>query len=326
MKLLAALASPRWTVGVFVLLAAGALGVLEFELSATLAMAPAFTLLTANLAASIATNARFRRDLPLLVFHLALLMLIALFSIGRLTYFEGTTTLTDGTEFDNDLLSEERGAWHGDGLSTLRFRNEGFTEKFPERGNLHATYNRVRWWDDAGNSYVAEIGDDIPLVLDGYRIYTSWRRGFSPLFLWEPDAGEAEYGTVQLQEMASGGSGFAPASDWQLPGGPTIWVMLDLDNLPAPERGRRDALGAESVRHHLIVRLDNERREVLPGETIEVEGGRLTYAGLRSWMGYRIVYDPTIDWLNATVIVAVGSLLWFYGRLLRRRAATEDAE
>jgi len=323
-RLLVGLASPRWTVAIFVLLGAGALAVAEAGWNPTAVMLPPFALLGVNLAASVATNARFRRDLPLLVFHLALVALVILFTIARLTYFEGTTTLTADTEFDHTLLTEARGPLHPDRLSTLRFANEGFTEKFPERGDYHATYNAVRWWDDAGRSKVAEIGDDTPLVLDGYRIYTSARRGFSPVFRWQPAAGDVEYGTVQLQEVDGGG--YAPASAWPLPAGPEVWVMLDFDRLPEPQSGERSGLGAARMPHHLVLRVGDERRELRPGETAELDGGKLTYTGLGSWMGYRIIYDPTKPWLVATTIVAIASLLWFYARLLRRRPSQENSK
>ena len=321
-RLLLGIASPRWTVAIFVLLGAGALAVAEAGWDPTAVMLPPFTLLGANLAASVATNARFRRDLPLLVFHLALVALVVLFTIARLTYFEGMTSLTADTEFDNTFLAQSRGPLHPDRLSVLRFANEGFTEKFPERGDYHATYNAVRWWDETGNSHVAEIGDDTPLVLDGYRIYTSARRGFSPVFRWEPTEGDIEYGTVQLQEIDGGG--YAPASAWPLPGGPEVWVMLDFDRIPEPQAGERIGLGAEEMRHHLVLRAGDERRELRRGETAELAGGKLTYTGLGSWMGYRIIYDPTKPWLVATTIVAVASLLWFYARLLRRGPSREN--
>ncbi|WP_332672021.1 cytochrome c biogenesis protein ResB [Aromatoleum sp.] len=323
-RLLLGLASPRWTVAIFVLLALGALAVAEAGWDPTAVMLPPFTLLGVNLAASVATNARFRRDLPLLVFHLALVALVALFTVARLTYFEGMTALTADTEFDNTFLTQSRGPLHPDRLSALRFSNEGFTEKFPERGDYHATYNAVRWWDEAGNSQVAEIGDDTPLVLDGYRIYTTARRGFSPVFRWEPTEGEVEYGTVQLQEIDGGG--YAPASAWALPGGPEVWVMLDFDRVPEPQAGERVGLGAGQMLHRLVLRVGDRRQELRPGETAALEGGKLSYTGLGSWMGYRLIYDPTKPWLVATTVVAVASLLWFYARLLRRRPSLEKTK
>lgn len=312
-----ALASPRLTVAFFLLLAVGSLWVAQGGGNATLVTSLPLSLLVVNLVASITTQARFRADLPLLLFHLALLALVALLALARLIYFDGATMLTAGTAFEGNLVKDARGPLHGDGVRALRFANEGFTENFPQRGQYHSTYNRVRWWDDAGQSHVAEIGDDRPLVLDGYRIYATGRRGFSPVFQWQPAGGQAGYGTVQLPDSSTEGLG--PATAWPLPAGPQAWVMLNLEAAPTPQAGaQRTGLGESEMRHHLVLRVDEQRVTLRPGETIEIGGGRLSYVRLSSWMGYRIVKDPTEPWLVATILVGLASMLWFYARLLRK--------
>lgn len=312
-----ALASPRLTVAFFLLMAAGALWVTRGGDNATLPTLLPFSLLVLNLAASIGTNRRFRGDLPLLLFHLALLAFVALLALARLIYFDGATILTSGTAFEGKLVRDQRGPLHGDGVRGLRFANEGFSENFLERSKYHATYNLLRWWDSAGNPQLAEIGDDRPLILDGYRIYTTRRRGFSPLFLWQPENAAAAYGTVQLPDQDSAGLG--PATVWQLPDGPETWVMLNLAETPATLPGsQRHGLGAGNIPHHLVLRIGERRLELHPGETLELPEGRLTYIRLGSWMGYRIIKDPTEPWLVATLVVGVASLLWFYARLLGR--------
>ena len=315
--LVEALASPRLTVAFFLLMAVGGLWVAQGGGNATLATVLPLSLLVVNLAASVLTNPRFRADLPLLLFHLALLALVALLALARLIYFDGATILTAGTAFEGNLVKDARGPLHGDGVRALRFANEGFTENFPQRGQYHSTYNRVRWWDDAGQNHVAEIGDDRPLVLDGYRIYATGRRGFSPVFQWQPTGGEASFGTVQLPD--SNTEGLGPATAWPLPAGPQAWVMLNLEAAPQPPAGaQRLGLGEREIRHYLVLRVDEQRMSVRPGETVAIGGGRLTYVRLDSWMGYRIVKDPTEPWLVATILVGIGSLLWFYARLLRK--------
>ena len=311
------LASPYLTVSFFLFMAIGSLWAAQGGGDATLATLLPLSLLVVNLAASLKTQARFRADLPLLLFHLALLSLVALLALARLIYFDGATILTAGTAFEGNLVKDARGPLHGDGVRALRFANEGFTENFPQRGQYHSTYNRVRWWDDAGQSHVAEIGDDRPLVLDGYRIYATGRRGFSPLFHWQPAVGDAGYGTVQLPD--SNTEGLGPATAWPLPSGPQAWVMLNLEAASAPQAGvQRLGLGESEIRHHLVLRVDEQRMALRPGETVAIGGGRLTYVRLDSWMGYRIVKDPTEPWLVATILVGIASLLWFYARLLRK--------
>ncbi|HYD94710.1 MAG TPA: hypothetical protein VEC01_05240 [Noviherbaspirillum sp.] len=326
-NLVTALASPKLTVAFFVLMAAGALWTAQADGNATVATLLPLSLLVLNLAAAIATTPRFRTDLPLLAFHLALLAFVALIGAGRLIYFDGATILTSGTGFEGKLVVDRRGPLHRDGPLPLRFANGGFTEHFPDRGRYHATYNLVRWRDDAGRDRVAEIGDDRPLVLDGYRIYTTPRRGFSPLFLWEAE-GASSYGTVQLPDNR--GFEIGPPVEWRLPDGREASVTLQLGAQDGePVRGKRDDLGADDIAHRLVLRVGGSRTELRPGQTVELEGGKLTYVRLASWMGYRIVYDPTEPWLAATVAAAIATLLWFYARLFRqgrKRALIEGGE
>ncbi|WP_156822026.1 cytochrome c biogenesis protein ResB [Azoarcus sp. KH32C] len=311
------LASPKLSAAFFVVMAGCALWARIPERSATLAMLLPFSLLTANLLAAIVTNRRFRADLPLLVFHLALLALVVTLVVARLTYFEGQATVTGGTAFDGKLISETSGALHSRRLDDLRFTNLGFTENYPERGHYHATYNRVRWRAD-GATHTADIGDDIPLILAGYRIYTTRHRGFSPVFRWQKTDGTDELGTVQLRDSNNGA--FAGANEWQLPDGRQAWLMVDIEAPSEEQTGAhvRANLGAGSDTDRLILRVGDERHTLSPGEQLVLPEGTLTYVRLDSWMGYRIVADPTKPWLIGTIAVAVISLVWFYSRIVFR--------
>lgn len=307
-----ALAAPRWTIVFFVLMAAGALWVAEGGGNPTMATVPPLTLLVLNLLAAIISTPRFRADLPLLTFHLALLAFVVLLIIARLTYLDATATLTEGTSFTGQTNRESRGPLHRANLADLRFRNEGLLAAPGARERR--TSNEVRWWDETGASHAAAIGQDRPLVLDGYRIYPT-RRGFAPKFLWHPDGKGAEFGTVHLDYVGS--DGFASSAAWQLPDGPEVWIMLDMEAVKQAEGTKRVLPGAGKAAYPLTVRVAGKRFELQPGETADIPGGRLTYAQLGSWVGYRISYDPTMPWLIATVVAAVGSLLWFYGVRMR---------
>jgi len=327
LQLMHYLASPRLTIAFFLVTAVGALLVARAGANATLMMTLPFTLLVINTVAAVICKARFRADPPLLLFHLALLILVVLLVLSRLVYFQGGVILSEGTAFSGDLTVNEQGALHQGNVGGLRFQNEGFTDNFRQRSHENITYNQVRWWDDTGTSYMSVIGDDRPLILDGYRIYTTRHRGFAPLFYWQPEANAAgEYGTVQLEDK--GGTSFAPAASWQLRGGPDVWLMLVLDKT-APEQGRDTGnFDTHAIAHKLIVRFNGERHFMDPGGNLELEGGRLSYVRLDSWMGYRLVYEPLMPWLVATVAVGVFSLLWLYTRLFFRpvkKAMTRDA-
>lgn len=317
-------AAPRWTVLFFLLTAAASLAIAEGWMAPTPVMLAPFVLLVVNLVAAILSNARFRADLPLLVFHLALLALVALLALARLTYLDGRATLSRGTVFDGTMEREQRGPLHRGRLRDLRFANEGVAARYSEQGHYTGTFNRVRWQDAGGRWHRAEIGDDRPLIVEGYRIYATVHRGLAPLFRWEPAKGEAEMGSVQLEDHRQ--ADLPPSAAWRLPGGPEVWVQLDFTPLPKPLGGKQEDLGAAELEHALVMRAAGERRIVRAGDTVEFPEGRLTYVRLDSWMSYRFVYDPTIPWMIATVLVGVASLVWFYMVRVWSKPMREDDE
>lgn len=314
------IARPRWTVLFFLIMAAGALWVSEGGGNPTMATVPPLTLLVLNLLAAIVSTPRFRADLPLLTFHLALLAFVVLLVAARLCYLDATFTLSDGGTFIGKVNRETRGPLHGNDLAALRFQNDGLIDSNDGDRRIN---NSVRWWDTAGNSHVVEIGQDRPLVLDGYRIYPT-RRGFAPKFFWQGNDGRAEFGNVQLDYVGS--DGFGSSAAWRLPGGQDVWVMMDMEAIKRTEGTKRVVPGAQRAAYPLVLRMEDARYEVKPGESIDLPGGRLVYAQLDTWVGYRISYDPTMPWLIATVVAAVGSLLWFYGIRMRPARTREQEE
>jgi cytochrome c biogenesis protein ResB len=89
-------------------------------------------------------------------------------------------------------------------------------------------------------------------------------------------------------------------------------VLLQTDErLIDPSRPSRFELPRQ---HTLVLRMDPLRHELQPGQSVALDGGTLTYLGLRSWMGYRVTYDPTLPWLLAASLLAVAALAWHYLR------------
>ena len=121
-----ALASLRLTLLVLVALGAGVLAAYLSETRTTWMLVVPLTLFALNLSAAVATNPVFQRQIPLLVFHLALIAIVLLIAIGRLTYLKGTLELTKGIPFAGELTSSEAGPLHRGRLADVRFVNEGF--------------------------------------------------------------------------------------------------------------------------------------------------------------------------------------------------------
>lgn len=322
-SLIRRLAAPRWTVLFFLATAAAALLVAQGGMPATPLMAAPFILLTINLLAAILSNARFRADVPLLVFHVALLALIVLVVLARLIYLDARTTLTQGQGFEGTPEFSEHGPLYAGGLSQIHYFNDGLTAHYSEKGDYLGTYNRVRWQGADGRWRETEIGDDRPLVLRGYRIYATVHRGLSPLFRWQPRQGEPTLGTVQLRDHRKADE-LPPAVGWKLPDGPEVWVQLNFSPLPTPRGSSQKDLGAAELEHALVLRSGDRREVIKIGDSVEFPEGRLSYLRLDSWMSYRIVYDPTVPWIIAVIFVGLGSLCWYYLARFQRNPIAEQ--
>lgn len=328
---LALLASIRLTLVALALLALGAWAVSMQYLSASWGAGIPLAILAVNLAAALLRSARLRANLPLTVLHLALLATVVLMAGARLAYFDGLATLAVGEDFSGTLTQVDAGLLHPWTLQSLKFRNEGFTERFAANGDYVDTEHRVSWRDQAGVRQQTTIGDDRPLILDGYRIYAAPTRGYTPVFEWRTHDGWIERGSVQLpapgfqlaaiRPLTKGKTEFQPftaAQTWKLPGGTEVWVMLEPANTATPAPGtERQNLAASTLDHVLVLRIGSERHQLRVGDDLALPGGNLKYVKLNSWMGYRIVRDDFKEWLFAACMVAASSLGWFYVRRFR---------
>jgi hypothetical protein len=274
-----------------------------------------------NLLAAIVVHPAFRRQLPLLVAHLALLALVVLAGVGRLASLDGRFELTEGVPFDGRLIDARSGPWHRDGLQRLGFAQHGFDIAYAPGRKRGATRNRVSWRDDEGTVQHAVIGDHRPLRLDGYRIYTSPNKGFAPLLRWLPERGEAVAGAVHLPSFPV--HELRQSREWPLPDGRTAWVQLQFDEtLIDPNAAANFKL---PERHRLVLRVGELRAELAPGDRAAIGGGVLVYDGLRTWMGYRITHDFTLPWLLAASLLASLALAWHFVRKFTAPARRQNA-
>lgn len=315
-----ALASLKLTLAALIALGAAIVYAYLGEERAGLVLVPPLVLLSLNLMAAVATHRAFRRWSPLLVFHLGLIAIVLLVAAGRMTYLKGRVELAQGEEFAGTLTDIDAGPWHRSGLSQVHFINDGFRIAYAPGLQRDRTRNAVHYLDENGKEQSAEIGDHTPLVLAGYRFYTSPNKGFAPAFLWYPaEAGkfrEPILGTVNLPSYPL--NDLKQSREWQLPGtGIKVWTMLQFDGtLIDPDRPSEFKL---PEKHKIILRIGEQRYELQPGEMLELPMGRLRYEGLRTWMGYTVFYDWTIRWLLAVSVLTVAALGWHYWRKFAAR-------
>jgi len=304
------LASPRLTLVMLIALGAG---VLAYDPDAGarvwLLVAPLF-LGALNLSAAMFVSPVFRRQTALFTFHLALLAVVLLVAMGRLTYLQGELELAEGEAFSGELTRIERGPWHRSRLERAQFVNDGFTIRYEKGVRRAETRNGVRWLDDAGREQHAVIGDNEPLVRQGYRFYTSFNKGFAPVFVWHPADGSApRRGTIHLPSYPI--HEYRQALDWTLPGTQVaLWTMLQFDEvLLDPEQVSQFRLPET---HTLVVRFGATRHELTPGASLTLAQGVLEYERLSTWMGYTVFYDWTLPWLFVACMLAIASLAWHF--------------
>ncbi len=309
--------SLRTTLACMALLA-GVLGlrVVTGALSRT-ALVVALAGLVLNLLFALWQHPRLRHQWPLLLSHLGLLALVLLAGVGQLAALEGRFELTQGVVFDGRLLDGQAGPWHRDRLAQAAFRHEGFEISYAPGRRRGPTRNTVAWVDEAGQRQQAVIGDHRPLVLNGYRIYTSPNKGFAPVLVWQPDgAAEPVVGVVHLPSFPA--QELSQSREWRLPDGREVWVMLRYeDTLIDPAAASAFRLPAQ---HRLVLRLGAQREELAPGQRLQLPGGTLVYQGLRTWMGYRVSHDPMLPWLLAAALFTLAALGAHYVQRFRRLA------
>jgi len=299
------LASLRLTLVALVLLGAGVVAAYFSQTSTTWPVAIPLALFAANLGAAVVTHPAFRRQTALLVFHLALIAVVLLVAAGRLTYLKGHVELAEGEAFRGKLVKAEQGPLHLGSLERAAFVNEGFSIHYDPGLRRGATRNRVSYVDAAGGTQRAVIGDNTPLVRAGYRFYTSFNKGFAPTFLWQPNGGRPEIGAVHLPAYPL--HEYRQAQEWQPPGSAvSLWIMLTFDEVIL-DFGKASEFRLPAS-HTLVVRAGESRHELRPGDTLRLPEGKLTYQGVRSWMGYTVFHDFTLPWLVAACILAVVSL------------------
>ena len=117
-KLANVLGSPRLTLVIFVVLVLAEIWVNQDRERATSILALPLGLLSINLIAALLMQPVFREKLPLTMFHIALLAVVVLATLGRLTYLKGGSEVSTGADFDGSFSAEHGvGARHREKLT-----------------------------------------------------------------------------------------------------------------------------------------------------------------------------------------------------------------
>ena len=310
-RLLARLGSTPVTLAGFALLAAAVFAIEAWPAAPEGVAVVPLVLLAVNLLCALATRRRLRAG-GLGVFHVALLALMVVAAGGRLTRFEGRVEVVEGGELEASAVETTfRGPLHDFRLADGAFAQGPLRVEYRAGVRRAHTTTVVRIRGDGGPARAEAIGDDVPLVVDGYRLYTTHNKGFAPVLTWTPHGGAAQTGALHLPSYPR----FDGAQElrWQPPEEAELRVFLRLDQ-PLDE-ARDWVLEPGATPAALVVHGGDRRAELRPGESLALAGGTLRYERLVGWMGYRIYYDPTLPALAAIALVAILGLAWHLWRV-----------
>lgn len=289
------------------------------DVSVWVLIAP-LALLSFNLLVAIIINPRINRRPGLLVFHLGLLGVVLLAAIGRLTFLDAHVELLQGTAFSgNDILDVKKGPWHSGDLDKVAFVQGPYSVEYSARMVRGLTHNNVLVANSEGQLEPREIGDDRPLISEGYRFYTTFNKGFAPILTWEPTSGAPVTGAIHMPSYPL----YEHKQDnhWTPPGSEAIKFWLRLDT--GLRQDSAWVLDGEKASGVLVINSSGKRVELRVGETVALKGGTLRYERLSTWMGYRIFYDPTIQLLFWVSVLGVFGLFAHFWQKLGLRAAPE---
>ena len=312
MRLLKKLASLRLTLAGFVVLFAAVIVDQQFGPPALYTIVPPLGLLACNLGAALLVDSRIRRTPALYAFHVCLLLLLLIAAAGQLLSFEARLSLVEGQAYQPDMLRDARGGIVAPPpLLAGRLQQASIKVKYAADLTRGKTHSRMIV---PGQGEV-EFGDDVPLVTDGYRIYTTSNKGFAVLLTWLPDTGGAQLGAVQFPSFPIKELGQQAA--WTPPLGSPLILRLELPPSRYADSWTLDADFARTAALQVVV--DGEIEHLEPGDaTTLADGGRLTFEGIRMWMGYDVTYDPTLPWMfSVATLCVICMAVHFVGRLRR---------
>lgn len=265
-------------------------------------------LMSVNLLAAIITNRKINRQPGLLIFHLSLLGIVLLAGIGRLTHLDAQVEMVEGAEFTpHSIVELKHGPLHQLQLDQLHFVQgpyRVFYEPYLQRG---ATESELILRGEQGSKQNVVVGDDTPFVWRDYRFYSSFNKGYSVVLTWLPDNGVPVTGAVNMPSYPL--YDYKQKNAWTPPGTSTpveLWLKLTT----AMDQNTAWVLQRQSSSGVLAVTQKDRRVELLPGQSMKLEGGTLRYDQLSMWMGYTVFYDPTLRWLFFVSVFGVFGLGW----------------
>ncbi len=216
--------------------------------------------------------------------------------------------------FDPALAVIEAGPLHPYALDQVAFVQGGYEIRYLPGMKRRETFSLLRVPDAGGKWREARVGDDDPLIVGNYRFYTSFNKGFAPVITYTGADGRSVTGAVHMPSYPL--RDFDQGNEWTPPGwGPDRAPVKLWLSLPEPIYDENAAWTFRKPENPVLIVIEGEaRRELVPGQGVELAGGgQVRFDELRSWMGYTITANLFNAWMMAVAITACLALavhLW----------------
>lgn len=292
----------------------------------------------------------YLRETGNLVFHLALVLILAAVAIGGLFGWRGNVIVKEGSGFSNTLTQYD--AWGGGRLSSadtippFAFTLEDFAVEFErseaERGSPRLFEATVEVQRSPGEPIEPDLIEvNYPLTIAGAKIFLVGH-GFAPTFIVRDSSGatvldDAVVFLPQDGNFTSTGVIKVPDSTPQLGFRGIFLPTSAIDDIRGPHSAFPEPddpsvflsvwegdLGLDSGIPQSVYTLKTEAMEqiglraLIPGQTWDFGQGEIEFTGWQRWASFQIAFDPGKEAaLAAAVIATVGLTISLFTR--RRR-------
>jgi len=306
MSLLGKLASLRLTlVAMFALLILALIGSRSTTVDASVTAIP-LAVLSINLLAAILTNRSFRAQTGLLVFHVGLLLFIAIIGVSVLIRFDGHVEVLQGASYDaRDVEVTGVGWLHPGNLDEVRFDQGDIQIEYLAGLTRQSTHSTIQY-SVAGASRTQTIGDRLSAEINGYRFVTTPNKGFALLMRWEPAGAEPVYGAIHFPSYPQ--YDWKQVTDWIAPSGQQLQMELKFAQ-PISRPDRAWVLERPHAAYRVNARMSDGTTQVIgEGGALALEGGMLRVVDVQMWIAYRIDFYPLLPWAFVAALLAIAGL------------------
>ena len=302
---------------------------------------------------ALAAEKGYLRETGNLVFHLALLLLLAGVALGSLYGYRATRLVVDGKGFANTVGSYD--SWkpgqfvQSSALAPFTIEMEKFDASYiesgPKKGQASTFVAHVRHQAKPGAEWrTDDIRPNHPLSFGRTKVYLVGH-GYAPRFTVRDDEGHLVFdgpvpflpedgnlgstGVIKVPDARPrqlGFSGVFLPTAVRSAQGSLVSVFPGTKNPAVVLLAYRGDLGLDSGRPQSVYALDDRRLDKVAaatlgvGDTMTMPGGKgtITFAGVDQWASFQVTYDPGKRLvLIAAVVMLAGLLLSL--RVRRRR-------